>query len=93
MNLFKIALYGVAVLTSFACAVLLFRGYARRGIRLLMWSGLCFAGLTVNNIVLFLDLVVFPDVDLRLVRLVSALVGMLFLLYGFIWDADLAAKS
>jgi hypothetical protein len=53
-----------------------------------MWSAICFAGLTVNNIALFLDFVVFPEVDLRLVRLVPALIGMMFLLYGFIWDAD-----
>jgi hypothetical protein len=88
MSLFKIVLFGAAVLTSFACTVLLFRGYRRRHIRLLMWSGLCFGGLTINNVVLFLDLVVFPDIDLRLIRLVSALIGMLFLLYAFIGDTD-----
>jgi hypothetical protein len=81
-------LYVLAVLSSSACTVLLFRGYARRRVRLLMWSAICFAGLTVNNVALFLDLVVFPNVDLRVVRLVPALVGMMFLLYGFIWDAE-----
>jgi hypothetical protein len=88
MNLFKIVLFGAAVLTSFACTILLFRGYRRRRIRLLMWSALCFAGLTINNVVLFLDLVIFPDIDLRSIRLVSALAGMLFLLYAFIGDTD-----
>ena len=53
-----------------------------------MWSAICFAGLTINNIVLFLDLVVFPSIDLRLARVIPALVGMLFLLYGFIWDIE-----
>lgn len=88
MNVFKIVLYGAAVLTSFSCTVLLFRGYQRRRIRLLMWSSICFAGLTLNNVVLFMDVVIFPTTDLRLVRLISALVGMLFMLYAFIWDAD-----
>jgi hypothetical protein len=81
-------LYLVAVLSSGACALLLFRGYLRRRVRLLMWSGICFIGLTVNNVALFVDLVVFPDLDLRLARLIPALVGMTLLLYGFIWDSD-----
>jgi hypothetical protein len=84
----KIALYLVAVLSSGACALLLLRGYLRRRVRLLMWSGICFIGLTVNNVALFVDLVVFPDLDLRLARLIPALVGMTLLLYGFIWDSD-----
>jgi hypothetical protein len=81
-------LYAVAVLSSLACALLLCRGYARRRVRLLMWSTICFVGLTINNVALFLDLIVFPDVDLRLVRLVPALIGVSFLLYGFIRDAE-----
>jgi Family of unknown function (DUF5985) len=84
----KVALYVIAVLSSGVCAVLLLRGYFQRRVRLLMWSGICFVGLTVNNIALFLDLVVFPAIDLRLMRLVPALIGMTFLLYGFIWDAE-----
>lgn len=84
----KIALYVIAVLSSGACAVLLFRGYVRRRIRLLLWSGICFIGLTLNNIALFVDLVIFPDFDLRLARLIPALIGMTLLLYAFIWDAE-----
>jgi hypothetical protein len=88
MNIFKIVLYGAAVLTSFSCTVLLFRGYRRRRIRLLMWSSICFLGLTVNNVALFFDLVIFPMIDLRLPRLISALAGMMLLLYAFIWETD-----
>jgi len=89
MDLFKLILFSLCVITSFACTVLLFRAYARRRYRLLMWSAFCFAGLTVNNLLLFADLVLFPtQVDLRLVRLLSAFGGMLFLLYGFIWDTE-----
>jgi hypothetical protein len=88
VNGLKIALYLVAVLSSGACALLLFRGYLRRRIRLLMWSGICFIALTINNVALFVDLVVFPDLDLRLARLIPALIGMTLLLYGFVWDSD-----
>lgn len=88
MNVFRVTLYALAVMSSLACAVLLFRGYARRRVRLLMWSAICFVGLTINNVALFVDLVVFPDTDLRLARLAPALIGMGFLLYGFIYDAE-----
>ena len=88
MNVLKLTLYVVCVLSSTACTVLLFRGYVKRRVRLLMWSAICFAGLSVNNLLLFADLVLFPDIDLRLARLVSALIGIIFLLYGFIWDVD-----
>jgi hypothetical protein len=88
MEVFKLLLSITAILASGACMVLLFRGYLRRRARVLMWSALCFAGLTLNNIALFCDLVLFPDIDFRTVRLVAALCGMLILLYGFIWDAD-----
>jgi len=81
-------LTGLAELASLACTVFLLRAYAVTGVRLLLWSGLCFVCLTVNNTFLFLDLVVFTNLDLRLFRLVSALIGLLFLLYGFIWEAE-----
>jgi hypothetical protein len=68
--------------------VLLFRAYSRSGVRLLLWSALCFVGLSVANVLLFLDLAVYPDVDLRVWRLAASLAGLLFLLYGFIWEAE-----
>lgn len=88
MGTVNFVLASLAVLTSLACTVLLLRAYASSGLRLLLWSGLCFVFLTFNNLFLFLDLVVFPDIDFRPYRLVSALVGVLFLLYGFIWEAE-----
>ena len=88
MDAFRIVLYALAVLSSLACAVLLFRGYVRRRVRLLMWSAICFVGLTINNVALFVDLIVFPDIDLRLARLLPALTGMGCLLYGFICDSE-----
>jgi len=81
-------LYALAALTSLVCMVLLFRGYIESRQRLLLWSALCFIGLTINNLLLFVDLVIFLDLDLRLYRLTAALAGMLFLLYGFIFESD-----
>jgi hypothetical protein len=83
-----VILYLSAIVTSLACTVVLFREYSRLRLRLLLWSALCFIGLTLNNVLLFLDLVIFPTFDLRIIRLATALAGMCFLLYGFIWDAD-----
>jgi hypothetical protein len=81
-------LTALASLTSLACTVLLLRAYAANGLRLLLWSGLCFVFLSLNNVLLFLDLEVFTETDLRPYRLVAAFIGLLFLLYGFIWEAE-----
>ena len=78
----------LALLTCLACTVLLFRGYAQTGVRLLFWSALCFIGLSANNVLLFFDLPLFTAVDLRPYRLAAALVGLAFLLYGFISEHD-----
>jgi hypothetical protein len=73
--------------TSLLCAVLLFRGYGRTGVRLLFWSGLFFTGLIIDNAMLYIDLHVFPDVSLVIWRKLPGLVGILLLLYGLIWES------
>lgn len=88
METVKVALYLLATITCLACTVLLVRQYFETRARLLLWSALCFVGLSLNNILLVLDLVVFPSVDLRLLRHLAALAGMLCLLYGFVWEAE-----
>lgn len=89
METFNFILYLTAVLTCLACTALLGRSYMRTGVRLLLWSTLCFVGLSISNILLFFDLVVFPtEIDLRPWRLTAALVGLVFLLYGFIWESE-----
>ena len=45
------AIYLLCMLTSMACAGLLLVAWRRSRYRLLLWSGLCFAGLTLNNLV------------------------------------------
>ena len=87
MAAFNFMLYLLAVLTCFACTVLLFRGYARSRLRLLLWSALCFVFLTLNNLLLFFDLAVFTELDLRPYRLAAALIGLAFLLYGFLFES------
>lgn len=87
--MFDVILYTLAVITSVGCTVLLFRGYAASGQRVLLWSALCFVGLSINNALLFLDLIVFPEVEyIRPWRSIAALTGLLFLLYGFIWESE-----
>lgn len=79
--------YALCAATSFACALLLLRGYSRTGARLLLWSALCFVGLTMNNGILFLDLVILPDIDLSLWRSLTGVIAVGFLIYGMVWDA------
>jgi hydrogenase/urease accessory protein HupE len=79
-------IYILCALTSLFCAVLLWRSYRRSRTRLLMWSTWCFFGLALNNVLLVLDLVVVPDVDLALVRAGVALGSMMMLLIGLIWE-------
>lgn len=81
-------IYLLCAATAFICAWLLIRAYLRGRYRLLLWSGLCFAGLTLNNLVLVLDKVVFVTEDLSIWRTSIALAAMAVLLYGLIWDAE-----
>jgi hypothetical protein len=80
--------YVLCFLTSLICAVLLLRGYRQSGSRLLLWSGLAFVGFALNNGLLFVDKIVVPSTDLYLARTLPALIGVLLLLYGLIWEAD-----
>jgi hypothetical protein len=79
--------YALCALTSLACMALLVRGYRQSGARLLFWASLCFAGLAVNNLLLFVDLRVVPSVDLSVWRSLPALAGLIALVYGLIWEA------
>jgi hypothetical protein len=81
--------YILGTLTSLLCAILLLRRYFLSRMRLLLWSGLCFVGLTTSNALLFIDLVLLPSaMNLYLLRLATAAVAMLLLLYGLVWESD-----
>jgi hypothetical protein len=79
--------YALCAITSILCAVLLGRAYRASRARLLLWSSLSFAGLALNNLLLFLDLVMLPTVDLALYRGFVAAASVMVLLLGLIWDA------
>ncbi|WP_119156934.1 DUF5985 family protein [Caldimonas tepidiphila] len=82
-------IYTLCALTAALAAWLLLRGYLRTRFRLLLWSGLCFAGLTLNNVLLVVDRLVFPtEVDLGLVRLLTALAAVLLLVGGLVLEQD-----
>lgn len=76
------------MLTSATCAILLWRGYQRGKKRLLLWSSLCFAGFAITNLLIFVDLVIFPKTDLYVFRLVTTAISLGFLLYGLIWESN-----
>lgn len=81
-------IYSLCALTCLICSVLLFRSYGQSRSRLLFWSGLCFLGLTASNVLLVLDRVVLPTVDLSAARLTAAFIALLLLLFGLIWEGD-----
>jgi Family of unknown function (DUF5985) len=82
------AVYILGVIVTLCCAVLLGRAYSRVKNRLLLWCTICFAGLAVSNLLVFVDLVVFPEVSLYRWRLVTAAIAMCVLVFGLIWDGE-----
>jgi hypothetical protein len=79
--------YTLCAATSIICAVLLIRSFRRTRTPLLLWSSLCFAGLALNNMLLLIDLVFVPAVDLSILRGSVALAGLLVLLFGLVWES------
>ncbi len=80
--------YALCILTSAACAALLFASYARTRTRLLFWSALSFAFLAANNILVLADMVVFPEIYLLPYRHLAAFAAVGVLIYAFIWEAE-----
>lgn len=81
-------IYGLCALTALASAALLLRSYVRTRFRLLLWSGLCFVGLSANNVLLVLDRLVFTDIDMSTWRLSLALLAVLLLICGLVLESD-----
>lgn len=79
-------IYALCAATSSTCALLLLRSYFRSRYRLLLWAGLCFVGITANNILVVVDKIFFVQGDLLTLRLLIVLLAVLFLLYGLIFD-------
>ena len=87
-DFFPTLVYALCFATSVMCTWLLFRSYRKSSARLLMWSAACFILLAVSNLVVILDILVIPEVDLRIYRLTLSLSAVLTLLFGFIWDLE-----
>jgi len=86
--LFPTLVYSLCFLTSAACAALLGRTFLRSRARMLFWSAACFTLLAAVNLLVVLDLVIYPTVDYRQPRLWLSLAAVAVLLFGFIWDQD-----
>jgi hypothetical protein len=80
--------YLLGTVVTLVCALLLLRFYIRVRTRLLLWSGLCFLGLTISNALLFVDLSVLPNADLYMWRLATAAASMLLLVYGLVFESE-----
>ena len=82
------AVYILCSLTSALCAVLLLREFRARKVRLLLWSGLSFAGFAISHALVFADVVLVPGTNLLLLRAGSACASVTLLLFGLIWDVE-----
>jgi Family of unknown function (DUF5985) len=88
MHVFQSTVYILCVLTSLAAMWLLLRSYRLNGSRLLLWSAAAFVAFAANNLLLFADLVLLPNVDLRPLRMLAAGGGVAILLYAFVWEIE-----
>lgn len=81
-------IYMLCAVTSVACAYCLFRSYFKTKSSLLLWSSVCFGFLALNNVLLFVDLVILPDLDFGgpLWRSASSAIAGAVLLMGLIWE-------
>lgn len=82
------AVYLLCLATSVVCAGLLFRAYGRSGAKLLLWTAIAFSFLSINNLFLVADMLVFPDVYLTPARQLTSGLALAVLLYGFVWESE-----
>jgi len=80
------AIYVLCAAASVVVAAMLLRQYRKSRTRLLLWSFICFAGLGVNNILVYVDLVMYTGVDLSVYRSAAGAAAMAAMLYGLVWE-------
>ena len=80
--------YALCFVASAVCGGLLVRSFLRNRTRLLLWSAACFVLLAVNNLLVVIDLVFLPNVDLSPLRIAASLAAVSTLLFGFVWEVD-----
>jgi Family of unknown function (DUF5985) len=88
MNSVQAAIYFLCFVTSATVMLLLLRSYRRNRARLLLWSALAFVALAINNFLLFIDIVLLPNISLLPLRHASALAAAALLIYGFTFETD-----
>ncbi len=86
--MFAALIYLLCALASFACMLLLARAYRRTRAWLLLWSAICFVGLAINNLLLFVDLVVLPQIDLSLPRILASFGGVAALIAAMVRESE-----
>lgn len=81
-------IFGLCALMSIVTATLLVRGYRQERSHILLWSSLSFGILAVTNMILFVDLVVLPEVEFHgsLLRNLSGATAATLLVFGLIWE-------
>lgn len=83
-----IIIYLLCAFTAISCGGLLLLSYRRTSARLLLWSGLCFVGLSIANLMVIADLLTGQNIDFYTWRNLLSLLSMGMLLYGLIWDSQ-----
>lgn len=84
----KILVYVLCIGAGGVCAYLLLRGYWRSGTRLLLWSGICFAFLSLNSLAVLLEIVIYPSTDLRGLRSLASLAAVATMVFGLVWETE-----
>lgn len=84
----KITIYLLCLLTALACCLLLLRGYGRSRTRLLLWSAICFGFLALHAVVVTVELLVFPGINLQVLRHAASLLAAGSLAFGLVWEAE-----
>ena len=86
--MFEPLVYATCFLTSAGCAWLLLSSYRRHRQGLLLWSAFCFCLLAFNSLLVFIDIILLPNVSLLSLRLATNLLAVSVLLYGFVWESE-----
>jgi len=88
MSTFEAIVYLLCFISGALCAYLLFVAFARQKRQLFLWSAICFSLLALNNLLVFLDIIILPNINLLPYRLFASLAAVIVLLYGFIWEIE-----
>lgn len=78
--------YLLCFVTSLSCCLLLIRSYRRTRSKVLLWTAACFVLLAIDNLLVVFDLILLPNVDLSVPRLLATLLAVSTLIIGFVWE-------